>query len=413
MKKRILILGGSLDQLPIILEAKNRGLFVVVMDMSETCLARPNADAFVCENISSASSILEVAKAWQVDAIASMITEAGTMSGQKACEILNLPFMCSAAGARATLSKVAMRSEFDLCGFPNIPYQKIDQLVQVSDFAEKNGFNLILKRSSGGGQRNMYLIRSIQDLEKLRQSKVDLKNYIAERIIEGPEVNCVYTVRNSEIQDVVISDRITEPGAFGIVKEHRYPSSLSPATHQKINQLCKQLNGVLGVQDGVVFPQFLFDEISGDPWLVELGVRIPGGKMDRLFYYATGVDLVNFCLDISLGEVNKYEHYRRGNRYSVVHVTFMNGPPGPLKEGVVDKFLIPDRNDSPPEVVEHGLFSQAKDSAIIRPLSNGAARFYYCIGVGQSASAVDRSNAKFYSQVDFIDEQGNSLKAKP
>ena len=397
----------------MVLESKNRGLFVVVMDMSETCLARPNADAFVCENISSTSSIIEVAKTWQIDAIVSMITEAGIVSGQEACEILNLPFMCSAAGARATLSKVAMRSEFDRCGFPNIPNQKIDQMEQVGEFAEKHGFNLILKRSSGGGQRNMHLIRSKQDLENLRQSQIDLKNYIAERIIEGPEVNGVCTFRKSEIQDVVISDRITEPGAFGIVKEHRYPSSLSAAQYLKIKQLCEQLKGVLGIHDGVVFPQFLIDESTGDPWLVELGVRIPGGKMDRLFYHATGVDLVTFCLDIALGELKDYEHYRTGHVSAVVHVTFMNGPPGPLKEGLVDKFLIPDRNDYPPEVVEHGLFGQTQDHAIIRSLSNGAARFYYCVGVGSSALGVNQGTASFFSQVDFIDAQGSSLKAKP
>ncbi len=385
----------------------------MVMDMSKTCLARQYADAFICENISSTSFVLKTARSLKVDAIASMITEAGITSGQEACEILKLPFMCSAAGARATLSKLAMRSEFDLRGFPNIPYQEINQIEQVSDFAEKNKFNLVLKRNSGGGQRNMYLIWSKNDLENLLQSNVDLNNYIAERYIKGPEVNTVYTVRNSAIKDLIISDRIKEPGAFGIVKEHRYPSSLSTAQCQKIYQLCQQLNEVLGVQDGVVFPQFLIDEATGDPWLIELGVRIPGGKMDRLFYYATGIDLVPFCLDIALNEVKDYESYRTGQGSSVVHVTFFNGPPGPLKEGLVAKFSLPQPDEWPQEVVEHGLFSQTQDHATISPLANGAARFYYCIGVGVSASSVDQGNANFFSQVDFIDTRGASLKASP
>ena len=132
--------------------------------------------------------------------------------------------------------------------------------------------------------------------------------------------------------------------------------------------------------------------------------------MDRLFYYATGVDLVSFCLDIALNEVKAYEYYRTGNMSPVVHVKFFNGPPGQLKVGTVSKIFLRESQQEIFGLIEHGLFSQAEENAKIVPLTNGGARFYYCIGVGDSEESVDRTNSDFYAKVDFIDSHGVSLK---
>ena len=45
--KKLMILGGSENQLPLILTAKNLGLYVVLCDYSEENVGREHCDAFI------------------------------------------------------------------------------------------------------------------------------------------------------------------------------------------------------------------------------------------------------------------------------------------------------------------------------------------------------------------------------
>lgn len=62
MQKRLLVLGGSQFQIPLIKRAKSEGYFVGVFDISETAPARKYADYFYSVSLKDREAVLNAAK---------------------------------------------------------------------------------------------------------------------------------------------------------------------------------------------------------------------------------------------------------------------------------------------------------------------------------------------------------------
>lgn len=410
MVDKVLILGGSLDQLPMIELTQRRGFQAVVIDKAAFCPGEGCADYFINASITDACQVEEVARRFQVCAIVSMISEAGILSQWRTCSALDLPCLYSEASANATLSKKRAREILEQHGFPNIPYQQVKELSELSHFFDCHGRDIVVKQSTSGGQRGLVRLCSKDKLEEFWQYNQSGLELIAERFVAGREVNCVYTVTGGVIRDLLISDRVVQEGAFGVVRDHIYPADLRKDQSDEIYRLCNVMNHALEIRDGVVFPQFMIDSITGSPLLIELGVRIPGGVMDRLFYYIIGIDLVEFTLDLALGIPRDYEAYRVGARREFGRVAFFNGPPGPLCKGRVSEIRLGSRGRNIDGVLEHGLFAQGPHNPMIKELVDGGSRFYYCLTTGSTSSDAQDATKEFYAGIDFIDSDGCTLK---
>lgn len=412
MSANLLVLGGSIDQLPMIKAAKSRGFYVVLMDFNAACLGRRFADQFVCSDISNEIDVENVAKEYEVKGIVSMITEAGVIPIWKANRSLQLPGMYSEFSAYSTHCKYAMRRYLSETNIPNIPFQKVTTRASLEEFANKQEFRIVLKRSKSGGQRDLMYVNSRNELDSFINQNTRITDFIAERYIEGSELNCVYTVSDGMVRDLIISDRNVEEGVFGVVKEHVFPSRYKDSVYEQVKGLCVRINELLDIRDAVVFPQFILEHDTGITWLIELGVRIPGGIMDRLFYYATGVDLVTYTLDIAVGEKTNYEGYRVGSQRDFILVSFFNGPPGPFDEGIVSEIKLSPRLMSDPNILEHGLFGNSFPNVRINRLAEGGSRFYYCVTTGDYSHEAQKAANRFYDGMDVFDQFGYSLKNK-
>lgn len=411
MLGNVVVLGGSADQIPMIKAVRRRGYGAVIVDMSDSCPGRELATSFYQVSISDARAVEKIAMDVNAVAILSMISEAGVIAQLKASKILGLPCVYTEASATATHSKISMRKAFSASGILNIPHMKPSDYFSLEKFFYENNEDIVVKQSQTGGQKGLIRVRSIRHLSATWGQLDTNEPLIVERFIHGAEVNCVYTVFEGHVKDLIVSDRVEQPGAFGVVREHVYPSSLGEQVESEIFKICTEINKVLQIHEGVVFPQFLIDG-SGDIWTIELGVRIPGGLMDRLFFYATGIDLVELSLDQALGLASDYEKYRTGTANDYIRVAFLNGPPGPLNVGSVAHIKSSAIKAVSGRILEHGLFGQ-KIPAKISRLDSGAARFYGVISTGDSHGTTASAIEHFYSGIDFIDCNGKSLKIKP
>ena len=92
------------------------------------------------------------------------------------------------------------------------------------------GFPAVLKPADSGGQRGLFRLESIEDLEAhlhvaLAES-VD-GEVVLERFHDGLELNGIVIVRNGEPLVVTLSDRLRPPGVgFGVGWIHLYPATI-------------------------------------------------------------------------------------------------------------------------------------------------------------------------------------------
>ena len=65
--KKIIVLGGGADQIDLILDLKQRGYYVILVDYYENPVAKPYADIHIQESTLDKETVLEIAKREQVD----------------------------------------------------------------------------------------------------------------------------------------------------------------------------------------------------------------------------------------------------------------------------------------------------------------------------------------------------------
>ena len=134
--------------------------------------------------------------------------------------------------------------------------------------------------------------------------------------------------------------------------------------------------------------------------------------MKELFELATGYDLVRLQLDISLGQHQPAASYQTADCHAAVTVKFMNAEPGPLRPGNLAEVIGREDVLQMTGIVEAQFYNNPNQPQVIRPLRHARDRFYYIIAVGESREEVIRISNEAADKLDFLDEQGTSLKVR-
>lgn len=410
--KRILILGASKDQIPMIQLAKKLGFYTITADFNADAPGKSIADEFHLVSIRDEEKVELLAKELNVDGITSMITEAGVLSIFHSCQNLGLPNTYSLKSAQATVSKERMREILEDNGINDLPFSLPNSLSSAEIFAREHGFPLVLKSSDSGGQNGLFKVNTIEELRHFFSlSKADSlgQKVILEEFVEGPELNVVYTVYDGQIKDFIITDRIKDEEAFGIVKRHQYPSIFSQHIFENLKAKCQAITDALEIKNAVVFPQFIYSKEKNEATLLEIGVRIPGGIMDQLLELATGIDLQKFVFDIALGQIQTYESYRSSPATSHAMVTFFNAEPGPLLTGKIDHYSGIQKAKLIPQVANLDFFFQTEENLAITPLKKGKDRFFYVVTYGDSSKQAHEASKDVFEQIRFYSANGDEL----
>ncbi len=409
--KKVLVIGAGIDQLDMIKLCKRRGYEVLALDFNPNAPGFAHCDKAIIASTKDKEKVTAVAQEEAVDAITSFITESGHHSILHATQALDLPIFLSDKGVRATTNKIEMRKILQTQDLNDLPFCEPATFDEVKAFADEHGYPLVLKTSQSAGQTNVFKIHDFDQLDQTyHQYFLDFKagEVILERFVSGPEINIVYTAYDGIIQDLIISDRQTNQDAFGVAKRHECPSKYYEAMKDKVRRKCQAINDCLEIKNAVVYPQMIISE-SGAPILLELGVRVPGGHVKEVMEYKTGMDLLTYCLDISLGELQPYEHYRTLPVYPCVYVTFLNAEPGALRSGKVHQTLNLDAFDDVDWVKGIDYFGVNRDLRQINPLKEGKDRFFYIITTGSTKIETHRRFLEVLHKIDLLDEHGQSL----
>jgi len=251
----------------------------------------------------------------------------------------------------------------------------------------------VLKPADCAGQRGVFLLRSVDDLEAhlhgaLAESTQE--EAIVETFHDGLEVNGLVVARGGEPHIVTLSDRLRPAGAgFGVAVAHVYPSTLFGDRLEEAQRVAGHVVRAVGLQDGVAYPQMLVtdDEVL----LVEVAARVPAGQMDQVASRAVGVDLIEVALRQALGEPVPDELLEPRFEQPLA-ISFLTAQPGPLPTGRVRAVTGLERVRAFPGVVEAQVFLQRGDT--ISPVARDGDRKGFVIALGDTnLEALERAQA--------------------
>jgi biotin carboxylase len=287
-----------------------------------------------------------------------------------------------------------MRRRLAEAGVPQPRFAAARSLHEAYGAAETVGFPAVLKPADSGGQRGVFMVESIDDLEAHLHAALaesPSEEAIIESYHEGIELNGLAISRGGHVTPLTLSDRLRPPGiGFGVGWIHVYPSRLFADPLAEAEQAAVSAVHALGLRDGIAFPQLIVGE-DDHAYLVECAARIPGGQMADLALHAVGVDLVEIALRQALG-VEVPDELVTPRFQKPLAIRFLTAQPGPLPTGKVSSVGPLDKVLAFPGVVQADVFLEQGET--IRPVRLDGDRRGYVIAVGDTnIEALERAEA--------------------
>jgi biotin carboxylase len=399
----VLILGGSVSQLPAIRQARASGLRVVVADGDRLAVGFAEADIAELIDFSDIDALVEVARRHGVDGFAAIGSDRAVAAAAAAADRLGLPGIGTAVAHRMT-DKAAMREQLARRAIPQPPFAVVRTLGDASRALAEIGVPAVLKPVDSGGQRGVFRIERQGDLVDLLPRTLAFSrsgSAMLEHYVDGEELNAIAVARSGEVEIITLSDRLRPPGAgFGVGWIHRFPSSLAAATLARAASVALRAVQALGLRDGIAFPQLLARD--GDVFVVEVAARVPAGQMADLVYHAVGVDLIEIALRQALGRPVGDELVEvRESRPAVIR--FFTANPGILPTGRVLSIDGLEQVRDAPGVLDADLYLQVGET--IRPVQVDADRRGYVVATGPSTDAALASATRAMRRLVVLTEE--------
>jgi biotin carboxylase len=391
--RTVLFVGAGRHQRRAIARARELGLRTVAVDRNPEAPGLVEADAGHVLDFRDTDAVLELARREAVDGVLTVSADRAVPAVAAVAEGLGLAGIGSQTAHRMT-HKVAMRRSLAEAGLPQPRFAAARTLHEAYAAAETVGFPAVLKPADSGGQRGVFRLDAIDDLERhLHAALAESPTHeaIVESYEEGLELNGLVVARDGEPELLTLSDRLRPPGiGFGVGWIHVYPSTLFGDTLAEAERVAEQAVRTLGLRNAIAFPQLIVDE-AGRASVVEVAARIPGGQMADLAMHAVGIDLVEIALRQSLGE-EVPDELVRPRRQQPLAIRFLTAEPGPLPTGTVRSIGGLERVLAFPGVVQADIFLQEGEE--IRPVRLDGDRRGYVIAIGEtSLEALERAEA--------------------
>jgi biotin carboxylase len=287
-----------------------------------------------------------------------------------------------------------MRRRLADAGVPQPRFAALRHIHDVPAAVDAVGFPAVLKPADSAGQRGLFLVASVDDIERhlhaaLAQSTDE--EAILESYHPGLEVNGLLVARGGEVTVVTLSDRRRPAGVgFGVAVAHIYPSTLFGDALAEVERVGRSTIHALGLRDGIAYPQVIWGD-DGVARLIEVAARIPAGQMDSVARYGVGVDLIEIALRQALGEPVPDELVTPRVQQPLA-ISFLTAEPGPLPTGKLVRVDGLDKVLAFPGVVEADLYFQEGET--IRPVQVDGDRRGYVIALADTnVEAVERAEA--------------------
>ena len=307
MGKTIMILGAGVLQLPAIKKAAEMGLKVVALDMNPDAVGF-SVSGVACEIISTIDipAAIEAAKRHNIDGVMTLATDMPMRTVAAVAKECGLVGISDDTALKAT-NKAFMR---EALAAQNVPVPKFFRARNRNEFLDSvKGFSapFIIKPADNSGSRGICLIKDIENKEEVSSAYEYALQFsrsgdvVLEEYMSGAEVSVETMAVNGEIHVIRITDKITTGFPRFVEMGHTQPGRLNEEIKAEIAEVAKAANKAVGIENGPSHTEIIVTDEGAK--IVEIGARLGGDCITTdLVPLSTGVDMVECCIRIALGE---------------------------------------------------------------------------------------------------------------
>ncbi len=397
--KKIFILGASALQVPAIKKAKEKGLYVYALDYDPEAVGIKDADEFLCISTIDKEAVLEAAQKYEPDYIITSTSDMPVRTVAWVNEQLGKRSDIAYEDSICATDKAAMRKRMKESGVPIPAFYVADSLEEFYEKAEYFQDVFISKPADNAASRGVVLvnkgrIRQLAGDEGVRESLKEIYEYtheysrngevLLEEFMTGPEVSVESFTVGGETHIITITDKMVTEVPFFVETGHTEPSRLSDEQQKDIRRVALIAIKALGVMDGPTHTEIKVTPTGAK--LVEIAARLGGDYItSRLVPLSTGVDMIDCCIESTLGEEVKWQRTKENG--SAIRFIFAEDSDDEVRtiksiEGVEDALKMPD-------VEEIVMYKAPGDKA--ERLKNSGDRLGHVIATGKDADEAARN----------------------
>ena len=360
--KKILLLGGSAQQVIAIKKAKELGYYTIVCDYLDDNPGQNYADKFYLASTTDKEVILEIARIENIDGILAYASDPAAPTAAYVSEKLNLPgnpyksvdILCNKDKYRKFLAKNGFNTpkskgysnvEDALCDIRNNVY-KLPVMVKPVDSSGSKGVSMLDKQDEMRERINLALSYSKS------------KRIIIEEFVEsfGFQVAGDGLSINGNLKfRYFANDHFNKDAENPYVPiSASFPYNMPQEIHDKIHSEIQRLITLLKMKDST----YNFDiriNRNLDVFLMEVAPRSGGNYIPQVIKYATGVDMLDYAIRLAMGEkVDEVEISKENQEfwsYYAIHSTHN----GVLKEININQEVLSNN------IVESHIIKKPKD----------------------------------------------------
>lgn len=305
--KKLLMLGGAMQQIPAIKRAKEMGHYVITCDYLPENPGHKYADEFHNISTTDLDGVLKLSEKMKIDGILAYASDPAAPTAAYVAEKMGLPgnpyesvkILTQKDLFRRFLKENGFHTP-QACGY--VTYE--DAVADISRFK----FPVMVKPVDSSGSKGVVKVYDRNGIKMAVEEALSYsrkKRFIIEEFIDkkGYQVSgdgfsvdgkLVFTSYGNELYSSKGTREYVALGEF-------WPSMLTAEQKDKIDSMLQRLITALGMETCAFNIEVILDK-DDTPYILELGPRNGGSYIPQLIKYATGVDLIDYTIKGALGE---------------------------------------------------------------------------------------------------------------
>ncbi|MBO6503823.1 MAG: ATP-grasp domain-containing protein [Kordiimonadaceae bacterium] len=402
-KKRLLLLGGGMEQLNALRIAKELGADVVVFDGNEMAPCAVEATDFQQVNIKNRQELLAAAGKMNIDAVfvhaAELAVEAAAVAEH--FNLPGLPVSVAEVGTDKTLRSACL-AEAGIRVPKFVGLKAIDDLDTWMEAARAIGFPMIVKPTGLAGARGVEFIRDANALESYYERKHALAadKFQCEEFVQGEQLSTESVVIGGKVASIAVAARHYDTTAdlwpFQIEDGHSMPWPDPTNLMPEIQAITEKCRAAFGMQDGVLKGDLVLAE-NGEIIVLEMAVRTSGGRFcDTVAPLSSGVNILYPLLQMALG-LKPELSFLRATKENGVSQRFVLIPAGtPLRHSKkIEHILLQ------PGIVGHWFRDDLQSLTEAPVITSHRDRIGYVICTGKSRALADEKAKRVVAELQM------------
>ena len=304
--KKILLLGGSTQQIPAIEYANKNGYYTVLCDYLIDNPGQYYAKKFYCVSTTDKEAILEIAQKEKVDGVVAYASDPAAPTAAYVAEKMGLH-----TNPYKSVEKLAYKDKFRRFLYENgFNCPKAKSFSSIEDAKKEiNQFNfpIMVKPVDSSGSKGVSKIEKIEDFEdayKIALENSRGKNIIVEEFIVKDHS---YMIGGDCF---VLNGKVAYWGLLNCYRDSKvddlvpvgksYPLYISKTRIEKVKSEVQQVVDVLKIKFGGFNLEIMVDK-QDRVFFIEMGPRNGGNMIPDLLKIINGVDLVGATVEAAIG----------------------------------------------------------------------------------------------------------------